>query len=146
MAPAQGETIAQLLAAYPGSCAVPANLTVVPFPGATSGVGAAYINQSVFPRCMANGLPAIDAHVLAVTQLPIATSALAQQSGVPAWKTIPSWAVVGTADHAIPLALQLAMAQRAHAHITRVDAPHLSMISDPGTVTDVILQAARATS
>jgi hypothetical protein len=54
--------------------------------------------------------------------------------------------VVGTADHAIPLALQLAMANTAHAHITRVDAPHLSMISNPGTVTKVILQAVRATS
>jgi pimeloyl-ACP methyl ester carboxylesterase len=145
-APAQGQTLAQLLAAYPGSCAVPANLNVVPFPGAPSGVGDAYIKQSVFPSCMANGLPATEAHVLAATQEPIATVALTQQTGVPAWKTIPSWAVVGTADHAIPPALQLAMAHTAHAHITEVDAPHLSMISDPGTVTNVILQAVRATS
>jgi UreE urease accessory protein, N-terminal domain len=42
--------------------------------------------------------------------------------------------------------IQLAMAHRAHAHVTRVDAPHLSMISNPGTVTNVILQAVRATS
>jgi pimeloyl-ACP methyl ester carboxylesterase len=125
---------------------VPADLNVVPFPGAPSGVGDAYIKQSVFPSCMANGLRAKEAHVLAVTQLPIATIALTQRSGVPAWKTIPSWAVVGTADHAIPLALQLAMAHTAHAHITRVDAPHLSMISNPRTVTNVILQAVRATS
>jgi len=145
-APAQGQTIAQLLAAYPGSCAVPANLNVVPFPGAPSGVGDAYIKQSVFPSCMANGLPATQARVLAATQRPIATIALTQESGVPAWQTIPSWAVVGTADHAIPPALQLAMANTAHAHITRVDAPHLSMISDPGTVTSVILHAVRATS
>jgi pimeloyl-ACP methyl ester carboxylesterase len=145
-APAQGQTLAQLLAAYPGSCAVPANLHVVPFPGAPSGVGDAYIKQSVFPSCMANGLPATQAHVLAVTQQPIATIALTQKSGVPAWKTIPSWAVVGTADHAIPLALQLAMAHTAHAHITKVDAPHLAMISNPRTVTNVILQAVRATS
>jgi pimeloyl-ACP methyl ester carboxylesterase len=145
-APAQGQTLEQLLTAYPGSCAVPANLNVVPFPGAPSGVGDAYIKQSVFPSCMANGLPAAEANVLAVTQLPLSTIALTQQTGVPAWKTIPSWAVVGTADHAIPLALQLAMANTAHAHITRVDAPHLSMISNPGTVTNVILQAVRATS
>ena len=145
-APAQGQTLAQLLASSPGSCAVPASLTVVPFPGAPSGVGDAYIKQSVFPSCMANGLPPTKAHVLAVTQLPIATIALTQKSGVPAWKTIPSWAVVGTTDHAIPLALQLAMAYRAHADITRVHAPHLSMISNPGTVTNVILQAVLATS
>jgi pimeloyl-ACP methyl ester carboxylesterase len=145
-APAQGQTLAQLLAAYPGSCAVPANLNVVPFPGAPTGVGDAYIKQSVYPSCMANDLPASEAHALAVTQRPIATSALTQSSGVPAWQTIPSWAVVGTADHAIPLALQLAMANTAHARITRVDASHLSMISNPGTVTNVILRAVRATS
>ena len=145
-APAQGQTIEQLLASHPGSCAVPANLKVVPYPGAPTGVGEAYIKQSVFPSCMADGLPATEARVLGVTQLPIATIALTQKSGVPAWKTIPSWAVVGTADHAIPLALQLAMATRAHAHIIKVHAPHLSMVSDPGTVTNVIQQAVRATS
>jgi pimeloyl-ACP methyl ester carboxylesterase len=145
-APAQGQTLAQLLAAYPGSCVVPANLTVVPFPGAPTGVGDAYIKQSVFPSCMANGMPAAEAQVQAATQAPIATIALTQPTGVPAWKTIPSWAVVGTADHAIPLALQLAMAENARAHITEVPAPHLSMISDPGVVTSVILQAVRATT
>jgi pimeloyl-ACP methyl ester carboxylesterase len=145
-APAQGQTLAQLLTAYPGSCAVPANLNVVPFPGAPSGVGDAYIKQSVYPSCMANDLPAAQAHALAATQRPIATSALTEQSGVPAWQTIPSWAVVGTADHAIPLALQLAMDKTAHAHITTVDASHLSMISNPGTVTNVILRAVQATS
>jgi pimeloyl-ACP methyl ester carboxylesterase len=145
-APAQGQTLAQLLAAYPGTCVVPANLTVVPFPGAPTGVGDAYIKQSVFPSCMADGLPAAEAQVQAATQAPIATIALTQPTGVPAWKTIPSWAVVGTADHAIPLALQLAMAKNAHAHITEVNAPHLSMISDPRVVTSVILQAVHATT
>jgi pimeloyl-ACP methyl ester carboxylesterase len=145
-APAQGQSLAHLLAAYPGSCAVPANLNVVPFPGAPSGAGDAYIKQSVYPSCMANDLPAKEAQTLSVTQRPIATSALTEPTGIPAWKTIPSWAVVGTIDHAIPLPLQLAMANTAHAHITRVDASHLSMISNPGTVTNVILQAVRATS
>jgi pimeloyl-ACP methyl ester carboxylesterase len=145
-APAQGQTLAQLLASVPGSCAVPANLNVVPFPGAPAGVGDAYITQSAFPSCMANGLPAAQARVLAADQAPIATIALAQPTGVPAWKTIPSWAVVGTVDHAIPLPLQLAMARNAHARITEVKAPHLSMVSDPGVVTSVILQAVHATS
>ena len=145
-APAQGQTLAQLLAAYPGSCAVPANLTVVPFPGAPAGAGDAYITQSVFPSCMANGLPAAEAQVLAATQEPIALIALTQPTGVPAWATIPSWAVVGTADHAIPLALQLAMAHTAHARITEINAPHLSMVSDPGAVASVILQASHATT
>jgi hypothetical protein len=52
--------------------------------------------------------------------------------------------VLGTADHVIPPAEQLVMAQRAHAHITEVHAMHPSMISHPDAVTNVIIQAARA--
>ena len=142
----QGQTLAQLLAAYPGSCAVPANLTVVPLPGASAGVGDAYVTQSIFPSCMANDLPAAEARVLAAVQRPIATIALTQPTGVPAWETIPSWAIIGTADHAIPLALELAMAENAHAHITEINASHLSMISHPVAVFSVILQAIHATT
>jgi hypothetical protein len=109
-------------------------------------VGDAYIKQSVFPSCMANDLPAAQARALAAAQRPIATSALAEPTGVPAWKTIPSWSVAGTIDHAIPLALQLAMDNTAHAHVAEVKASHLSMISEPATVTNVILQAVRATT
>jgi hypothetical protein len=36
-----------------------------------------------------------------------------------------------TADHVIPPAAQLAMAQHAQAHIVKVDASHPSMISHP---------------
>jgi hypothetical protein len=66
----------------------------------------------------------------AATQEPLSTIAPGQPSGVPAWKTIPSWAVVGTADRVILPAEQLAMARHAGARITEVRAPHLSMISD----------------
>jgi len=38
------------------------------------------------------------------------------------------------------------MDRRAHAHITEVRAPHLSMISNPGVVTRVILEAVQATT
>lgn len=46
----------------------------------------------------------------AATQRPLTSLALTQKSGVPAWKTTRSWAVIGTADHAIPPAELLAMA------------------------------------
>jgi pimeloyl-ACP methyl ester carboxylesterase len=147
-APAQGQTIGQLVSAHPGSCVLPpANVTVQPYPGAPKGAVDVYIKQSVFPSCMANGLPASEASELAATQRPLTSLALTQPSGVPAWKTIPSWAVIGTADHAIPPAELLAMARQAHAHITIIPgAPHLSMISNPGIVTKVIVAAVHATS
>jgi pimeloyl-ACP methyl ester carboxylesterase len=147
-APARGQTIGQLVTAHPGSCVLPpANVTTQPYPGAPQGAVDVYIKQSVFPSCMANGLPAGEARVLAATQRPLTSLALTQKSGSPAWKTIPSWAVIGTADHAIPPAELLAMARQTHARITMAPgAPHLSMISNPGLVTTVILRAVRATT
>ena len=148
-APDQGQTIGELVSAVPGSCVAAADPTTIfnlaTYPGAPAGVYDAYVKQSLFPSCFANGLPAGEAAMLAATQEPLSTIALGQKSGVPAWKTIPSWAVIGTADRVILPAEQLAMARHAHARITEVDAPHLSMISDPGVVTQVILQAAHAT-
>src|ERR1700722_9306998 len=148
-APDQGQTIGQLVSAVPGSCVAAADPTTIfnlaTFPGAPAGVFDAYVKQSLFPSCFANGLPSSEARMLAATQEPLSTIALSQQTGVPAWKTIPSWAVIGTADRVILPAEQLAMARHAHAHITEVRAPHLSMISDPGVVTRVILEAAHAT-
>ena len=147
-APAQGQTIGQLVSAQPGSCVLPpANTTAQPYPGAPAGAVDVYIKQDVFPSCMANGLPASEAAMLAATQRPLTSLALTQPSGVPAWETIPSWAVIGTADHAIPPAELLAMARQAHARITIIPgAPHLSMISNPGIVTGVILAAVHATT
>jgi pimeloyl-ACP methyl ester carboxylesterase len=148
--PAKGETIGQLVTARPGSCVTAAPATIfnlAPYPRAPSGAADAYLKQSVFPDCIANGLPAAEQKELAVTQLPLTTAALSEASGTPAWKTIPSWAIIGTADHAIPPAELTFMAERAHSHITVIKgAPHVSMISNPGAVADVILQAVHATS
>ena len=146
--PAKGDTLQSLTGAKPGSCLAvkdPSTVfNVAPIPGAPASDADAYVKPSVFASCFANGLPAAEGAVLAATQRPLATSALANPSGTPAWQTIPSWAVVGTADRVIPPAEQIAMAARAHAHTTKVDAPHLSMISNPGTVTQVITDAAQA--
>jgi pimeloyl-ACP methyl ester carboxylesterase len=141
--PAQGDTINSINAEFPGSQLTPAALNFVPSPG---GVTDVYVKPALFRGIFANDLPAGQAAVLAATQEPIAASALTDVSGPPAWAAIPSWDVIGTADHAIPPAAQEFMAARAHAKVTKVDASHLSMISQPGTVTNVIEEAARATS
>ena len=65
---------------------------------------------------------------------------------MPAWKTIPSWYLLGTEDLVIPAARQRFMAQRAGARIVEVNAGHLSMITRPGEATDLIVKAARTTA
>ena len=82
--------------------------------------------------------------MLAATQRPVTLSALATPSGPPAWRSIPTWALVGTRDGVLPPAEQIVMAERARAHIVRVNASHLSMISKPKDVADLIREAARA--
>lgn len=141
--PAQGETLDGLTAQFPGSRIAPTALSFVPSAG---GVVDAYVKPAQFGAILANDLPASRVAELAASQRPIAASALGEPSGTPAWATIPSWAVIGTDDHAIPPAALEFMARRAHAVVTTVDASHLSLISRPGTVTRVIEQAARHSS
>ena len=142
--PDAGNTLASLTGT--GSCLGSSAFNFVPYPGAQNGDVDTYIKQSVVPGCFASGLPPSQAAVIAATQRPLAASTFGEQSGPPAWKTIPSWAVIGTADQVLPPAQQTSMAQHAGAHITRVDAGHLSMIADPEAVAQVIEQAAQATS
>jgi len=147
-APAKGESVLALDSSKPGSAlgAGPTKVfTFVPFPGAKKGDAELYVKPSVFEQAFANGLPATQRAVLAATQAPVVYSAITARSGTPAWKTIPSWYVLGTIDKAIPPAIQLFMAQRIHAHITRVRAGHLSMIASPRVVANVITAAAKAT-
>jgi pimeloyl-ACP methyl ester carboxylesterase len=150
--PAQGETAFGLTAAQPGSCVGSANaFLAVPYPRAPAGDFDTYLKTGPdlpypgFAQCFANGLPASRAAMLAATQRPIAFSAGSAPCGVPGWQTIPSWSLIGTADHVIPPAEQLFMSRRAHARITEIDAGHLSLISRPGAVTRVIIAAAQAT-
>ena len=144
--PDQGDTVGELLGAQPGSClGAPGVFNPVPYPGAPSGDVDLYIKPDLVPGCFATGLPASQAAVIAATQRPLTASAFTEPSGPPAWKTIPSWAVIGTADQVIPPAELTFMAKRAGARITDINAGHLSLISEPSVVTDVILQAVQAT-
>jgi pimeloyl-ACP methyl ester carboxylesterase len=153
--PRKGESIVQLASARPGSCLAGDPATVfnfVPYPGAPPGDFDLYVKTERrpsfpgFARCFANDLPPREGAILAATQRPITLSAGTEPSGAPAWRMIPSWALVGTADRVLPPAEQAFMARRADAHIVRVRTSHLSPISHPHAVTALIVRAARATS
>lgn len=62
-----------------------------------------------------------------------------------AWKTVPSWALIATADKNIPPAAERWTAPRAGSHTAEVDASHVVVVTRPAVVTDVILDAASAT-
>jgi len=99
------------------------------------------VDPARFHEIFAADLPAEEAAVLAAIQRPIAELAFSDPSGPPAWKSLPSWAVVGTGDKAAGADVTRSMAQRAGATITEVDSSHLIMVSQPQAVADVILEA-----
>jgi pimeloyl-ACP methyl ester carboxylesterase len=99
------------------------------------------IDPAHFKETFAADLPAEQAAVMAATQRPVAELAFSERSGPPAWKRLPSWAVVATGDKAAGADLVRSMAERAGATVTEVDGSHVIMISQPQAVTDVILEA-----
>jgi pimeloyl-ACP methyl ester carboxylesterase len=144
--PNEGENLAELTGDW-NSCVSQAALNAVPFDGGLD----LYLrweangNYLGYTQCFANGLNARQAAILFAEQRPADVSEFSEASGPPAWKTIPSWVLIGTEDHVIPPALQEHFAGRTGAHITRIRAGHLSLISNPAEVTKVILSAVDAT-
>jgi pimeloyl-ACP methyl ester carboxylesterase len=89
-------------------------------------------------------LPAERAAVMAATQRPVSELAFTEPSGPPAWKSLPSWAVVASGDKAAGADIVRSMAERAGATITEVEGSHVIMISRPDVVADVIESAVPA--
>jgi pimeloyl-ACP methyl ester carboxylesterase len=99
------------------------------------------IDPAHFRDAFAADLPERQAAVMAATQRPVAGAAFGEPNGTPAWRTLPSWAVVATGDRAAGSDVVRSMAERAKATIVEVEGSHVIMISQPRVVTDVILQA-----
>lgn len=141
--PRAGDTMIGLAAETPGSMLSAPPPTVFDFVPLGGDVDL-YVKPGLFIDALANDLPKAKGGVLAASQRPLALGAANEPSGEPAWKTIPSWAVIGTRDNVIPPAEQRLMAgqDRANSKITEIKAGHLSMISHPVAVEKVITQSA----
>jgi pimeloyl-ACP methyl ester carboxylesterase len=144
-APDEGELLGEVEAGSKDSVLNPA---LVPFKYPT-GQGAETatefaINPARLREVFAADLAAEQAAVMAATQRPVSELAFSQPNGAPAWKNLPSWAVVATGDKAAGADVVRSMAQRAKATITEVEGSHVIMISQPQAVTDVILSAVAA--
>ena len=104
------------------------------------------IDPAKFHDAFAADLPPEQTAVMAATQRPVAELAFSAPSGAPAWKNLPSWAVVPTGDKAAGADVVRSMAERAEAEITEVEGSHVIMMSQPQVVADVVLTAVEATS
>jgi pimeloyl-ACP methyl ester carboxylesterase len=102
------------------------------------------IKPAKLREAFAADLPPDQTALMAATQRPAASAAFTDPTGPPAWKKLPSWAVVATGDKAAGTDVVRSQAQRAGADIVEVDGSHVIMISQPQAVTDHIVKAARS--
>ncbi|NRQ40110.1 alpha/beta hydrolase [Nonomuraea sp. NN258] len=141
-APDEGESPLELAKKFPGS-KLESALVIRPFPG---GGHDGYIDPAKFRDVFAADLPASQTRLMAATQRPGSVDGLSGHSGAPAWKSVPSWYIIPTADNVIPPAAQRFMAERAGSKVTEVrGSSHVVMMSHPGVVVKKIFEAYRAT-
>ena len=141
-APEAGETALELSGRFPGGTL--GSALAAPVPTADGGKDF-YIDQSKFHQQFAADVSKSQASLMAAGQRPIAEAALTEAAGVPAWKTLPSYFVYGTADKNIPAAALQFMADRAKSRKTVVieGGSHVVMTSKPAQVARLIQDAAK---
>ena len=145
--PDEGETVFQILGGSGSALDVPDPTTVldlIGYTGGPEGDAEAFLKPDTVHNSFAQDLSVHDRWLIVASQRPITLSANTTPAGGPAWKTLPSWAVVGTEDRVIPPDTQRRMAERAGATITEVAGSHVSMVSNPQVTIDAILAAAAA--
>jgi len=147
----EGESVDAASRLGSGSTDLIANVELRPYPDApdlppplTGKDMDVYIKQAAFRQIFAADVPAPEAAVMAATQRPGTLLGIVTPSGVPAWKTIPSWYLVARNDKAIPPVAERAMAARARAHTVEIASSHAAMVSHPQDVTALVLAAANA--
>lgn len=148
-APDKGENVLQLAAKYPGSrlsddpkAPVPTALNAVPLSSDPTDVDL-YVKPDKFNEVfLSDRVTASRANALAASQRPSTALSFSEPSKAAAWKAIPSWYLVATDDRTIGTENLRFMAKRAGSTTVEVNAPHDVMETNPGDVTDLILQAA----
>ena len=134
-APDAGEDYARLAARFPKP---PASAGLV----TTNGLQ--QLNETAFLNDFANGVDPARAGVLyAVQAQNAATLPATAKTTVAAWRSKPSWYAVSKRDRTINPDLERFMAARMKATTIEVDTGHLSLVSHPQQISDLILSAAR---
>ena len=100
------------------------------------------ISEDSFLKYFANGVEPRKAKVLYAVQEPTAASLLGERTTAAAWHTKPSWYAVSKLDQTINPDLERFLARRMNATTVELAAGHLSLVSHPKEIADLILAAA----
>jgi pimeloyl-ACP methyl ester carboxylesterase len=101
------------------------------------------LSEEAFLRDFAGDLPQAKARALFAVQWPFHKALLTGKTTHAAWRSKPSWYAVSAEDRTINPDLQRFMAKRMGAKTIEVKASHVSLISQPETIANLILEAAR---
>jgi pimeloyl-ACP methyl ester carboxylesterase len=100
------------------------------------------LSEDAFLKYFANGVPRVKAKVLYAVQGPTAASLFGDRTTVAAWRSKPNWYAVSRLDQTINPDLERFLAKRMNATTIELDAGHLSLVSRPQQIADLILAAA----
>src|SRR5436189_877539 len=104
------------------------------------------LSEAAFLHDFAGDLPKAKAKLLYAVQEPFQKALLAGKTTHAAWRSKPSFYAVSTEDRTIDPDLERFMAKRMGARTIEVKASHLSLISHPDEITQLILEAAGQSS
>ncbi len=112
--PDEGETILDLAGQFPPTALAEA-IRPATYPTADSATTGTefFLDHALYHAAFAADIPEEQARVMAVTQRPVADIGFGEPAGPIAWKTLPSWYAVATADQALGVELERMLADRA---------------------------------
>jgi pimeloyl-ACP methyl ester carboxylesterase len=120
-----------------------------PAPPANAGLvysgGFGALTEDAFLNDFANGLDPVRARVLYAVQGRVSEGLFQQRTTVAAWRSKPCWYAVSRHDRTTSPELLRFLAQRMDATVVEIGSGHLSLITHPQEVTQLILDAVQAT-
>lgn len=134
-APDKGESVSSLIANPPPGAPVPPILPPKD--------GFLFLDRSKFSAAFAADVGAKEAAFMADSQVPWGVAALTGAVTQPAWRSKPSYYLVATDDHMIPVPAQRSMAERAGATVAETAGSHALYVSKPKEVAAFIRRAAQ---
>ena len=103
------------------------------------------LTEGAFLSDFANGVDPVRARILYAVQGRVSESLFHEKTTVAAWRSKPSWYAISRQDRTTSPELERFLAKRMNATTVEIDSGHLSLITHPHEVTQLILDAVQAT-